>query len=80
MIKMEMRQDDVGDVAGRHPERFQAVDQPPGAVVEDPALDRAQPVADSGVDYDRVAAAHDQRTGQVEANAVLIVGRMFPLP
>ena len=55
MIEMQMRQHDVRDVARLHPERLEPVGQPALAVIENLALDRAQPVADSGVDQDRVA-------------------------
>src|SRR6202035_1871764 len=80
MVKMEVREDYGGDVAGLHSERLEPAPQPTPPMVENLALDHAQPVADSRIDYDRVAAAQDQRTGQVKSNAVLIVGRMFPLP
>jgi hypothetical protein len=36
-----------------------------------PKILRSTALSRLRVDYDRVAAAHDQRTGQVEANAVV---------
>jgi len=80
MIEMQMRQDYVGDVAGLHPKRLQSTEKPAVAVVENLALDRAQPIADSGIDDDRILASDYQRTGQVEANPVLIVCWMLTLP
>ena len=80
MIEMQMRHDQVRDVAGFHPERAQMIRQPAVAVIEDLALDVAQPIADSGIDQDRVAALHYKRAGQVEADTIAIVGRMVALP
>ena len=54
--------------------------EPAVAMIEDLALDVAQPIADSGIDQDRVAALHDKRTRQVEADTVALVGRMVALP
>ena len=54
MIEMQMRQQDVRDVAGLHAQRLETVRQPALLMVEDLALDRAQPVADSGIDQDRL--------------------------
>src|SRR5260370_4576835 len=49
-------------------------------MVEDFALDRVQAIADSGVDEDSVAAAHYERACEIEADAVLFVGRMVARP
>ena len=55
MIEVQMRQHDVRDVPRFHAERLEPVGQPAVAVIENLALDRAQAIADSGVDDDRVA-------------------------
>src|ERR1700722_963295 len=54
--------------------------EPSVAMIEDLTLDVAQPIADSGVDQDSVAALHYKRAGQVEADTVALVGRMVALP
>ena len=77
---MQMREHHVRHVTRLHPERLEAVGQPSLAVIENLALDRAQPVADSGVDQNRGAAAHYQRAGEIEPDAVAVVGRMVALP
>src|SRR5665213_2765444 len=52
MVEMQMREDHVRDIAGLHSERLQPVDQPAIAMIENLALDRAKPIADSGIDQD----------------------------
>src|SRR5277367_1544247 len=80
VIEMQVREDHMGDVAGLHAERLEPVYQPAVVMVENLALDRAQPVADPSIDHDRVITAHYERTGQVEADPVLLVCWMLALP
>src|SRR5271167_2179793 len=77
---MQMREDYVRDVAGLHTKCFESVDQPAVVMVENLALDSAQPVADSRIHHDCLVAAHYQRAGQVEANSVLLIRWMFASP
>src|ERR1700722_12986773 len=80
MIEMQMRHDQMRDVAGFHPKRTQMLRQPSVAVIEDLTLDCAEAIADSRIDQDRVAALQYKRTGQVQADTVALVGRMIGLP
>src|SRR3984957_13952830 len=80
MIEMQMRHDQMRDVAGLHPKCAEMLRQPSVAMIEDLALDCAEAITDSGIDQDRVAALHYKRTGQVEADAIALVGRMIGLP
>src|ERR1700694_2355674 len=80
MIEMKMRNDERGDVAGFHPERADMIGEPSVAVIENLALDIAQSVADSGIDENCVAAFHDERAGEVQADAVALVGGMVVFP
>src|SRR5579863_1158961 len=80
MIEVQMRQQHVRDIARLHPEHPQPIDQPALSMSEDAPLHRAQPIADARIHQDRFAAAHDQRTSKIEADTVLFVGRMLPLP
>src|SRR5580658_5490447 len=80
MIEMQMRDDQMRDVAGFHPERAQMIRQPAVAMIENPALDIAQPVADSSIDQHGVGTFHDKRTREVQADAIALVGRMVALP
>ena len=52
VIEVQMRQHDVRHVPRFHPERLKPVGEPALAVIENLALDRAQAIADSGVDQD----------------------------
>src|SRR5580700_11305412 len=80
MIEMQMRYDQMRDVARLHPQGFQMLGEPSVAVIENLALDVAQPVADSRIDQDSVVALHYKRTRQVEADTVALVGGMVALP
>src|SRR5580692_7646805 len=80
MIEMQMRYDQMRDVARLHPQRLQMLREPSVAMIENLALDVAQPVADSRIDQDSVAALHYKRTRQIEADTVALVGRMVALP
>ncbi len=70
----------MSDVARFHPKPLQTIDEPAVAVVENLALNFTQPVADPGIDHNRLAAFEDQRADEIKANTVFLVGRMFPLP
>jgi len=80
MIKMKMRQDHVRDVAGLHPERAKMIDEPSFAVVENLSLGGRKPIADPGINQDRLAAFYDQGASEIEPDAILLVGRMLALP
>src|SRR5580704_13749322 len=80
MIEMQMRHDQMRDVARLHPQRLQMLREPSVAMIENLALDVAQPVADSRIDQDSVAALHYKRTRQIEADTIALVGRMVALP
>jgi hypothetical protein len=80
MIEMEMRHDQMRDVARLHPQRLQVLREPSVAMIENLALDVAQPVADSRIDQDSVVALHYKRASQVEADTVALIRRMIALP
>src|SRR5215469_17456321 len=80
VIEVEMRRDDVRDVAQLHPKSAQLIYEPAVLVREDFSFDIAQPIADPGIHQDRVAAAHDKRAREVEPDTVLHVGRIVALP
>src|SRR5260370_9420222 len=80
MIEMQMRHDQMRDVAGFHPKRAQMLRQPSVAMIENLTFDCAEAIADSRIDQDRVIALHYKWTRQVEADAIALVGRMIGLP
>src|ERR1700683_1481765 len=80
MIEMQMRHDQMRDVAGFHPECAQMIWEPAVAMIENLPFHGAEAIADSSIDQDRVAALHYKRARQVKADTVAIVGRMIVLP
>ncbi len=70
----------MSHVARFHIKLLQAIDKPAIAMIEDLALDFAQPVADPGIHQDRLAVFENQWANKIEADAVFIVCRVFALP
>src|SRR5260370_30124995 len=75
-----MSQDRMCDVPGSHPQCRHPVHQPALGVAENGPLDIPEAVADPGIDQHRLASPHNQRTGEVQTNAIALVGRMIFLP
>src|SRR5215472_7444492 len=80
VVKVKMRYDHPGDVTEFQPECAQVVGEPSVAMAENFAFHRVQAIADPRIDDDRFAAPQDQRTSQVEPDAIQVVGRMLTLP
>src|SRR5579872_4622596 len=56
------------------------IGQPSFTMRENLSLDIGEAIADSAIDQNRVASAHDERAGEVQPDAILLIGRMLALP